>query len=116
MLTKTKKKKDKVSELLHRKKSFPFLSSSFAEIGLCPILISHPQVPSLFSSGEIFLSDVAEGEGEIVKRILQNQVATLPSCYSFKGDPRSREARSPWKMGRHRRFHLCAAKKHRAEF
>jgi hypothetical protein len=105
MLTKTKKKKDKVSELLHRKKkSFPFLSSSFAEIGLCPILISHPHVPTLFSSGEIFLSDVAEGEGEIVKRILQNQVATLPSCYSCKGDPRSREARSLWEMGRRRCF------------
>jgi hypothetical protein len=49
MLTKTKEKKDKVNELLQRKK-FPFLSSSVAEIGLSPILISHLHVPSLFSS------------------------------------------------------------------
>jgi hypothetical protein len=62
MLTKTKEKKDKVSELLQGKKEkfSVFIVFCFAEIGLSLTLISHLHVPALFSPGEIFFSDVAE--------------------------------------------------------
>ena len=66
MLTKTKEKKDKVNELLQRKKKVLFLSSSFAKIVLSLIRISLLQVLSPFSSGEIFFLGCSSEEKETV--------------------------------------------------
>lgn len=62
MLTKTKEKRDKVSELLQRKKVSVFIVFCCRNRFVPPphLLISHLHVPSLVSSGEIFFSDVAE--------------------------------------------------------
>lgn len=66
MLTKTKEKKDKVNELLQRKKKTSFLASSFAKIVLSLIRISLLHVLSPFFSGEIFFLGCSSEEKETV--------------------------------------------------
>jgi hypothetical protein len=77
MLTKTKEKKDKVNELLQRrKKKVLFLSSSFAKIVLSPIRIS--ALLPRFPQEKYFFSDVAQRKR---KRCIEDcKIKLCPVC------------------------------------